>query len=141
MAPVRYIRKRMAPRKDLGRLWRGANIVALIALFLLFMGVGAFAAVYQRFRSDLPSIARLEDWRPSLVTQVYSRDGELIAEFAAERREIVPLERVPRAFIDAVRTESGVAYHTAAQDGGTRSYSFGPKQCGSAKLPAATLTV
>jgi penicillin-binding protein 1A len=92
----------MAPRKDLGRLWRGANVVALIALFLLFMGVGAFAAVYQRVRSDLPSIARLEDWRPSLVTQVYSRDGELIAEFAAERREIVPLDRVPRAFIDAV---------------------------------------
>ena len=92
----------MAPRKDLGRLWRGANVVALIALFLLFMGVGAFAAVYQRVRSDLPSIARLEDWRPSLVTQVYSRDGELIAEFAAERREIVPLDRVPPAFIDAI---------------------------------------
>ena len=92
----------MAPRKDLGRLWRGANVVALIAIFLLFMGVGAFAAVYQRVRSDLPSIARLEDWRPSLVTQVYSRDAELIAEFAAERREIVPLDRVPRAFVDAI---------------------------------------
>lgn len=100
--PARYIRHRMTPRKDLGRLWRGANIVALIAMFLLFMGVGAFAAVYQRVRADLPSIARLEDWRPSLVTQVYSRDGELIAEFAAERREIVPLDRVPRDFIRAI---------------------------------------
>ncbi|MGH7572687.1 MAG: penicillin-binding protein 1A [Gemmatimonadota bacterium] len=92
----------MTPRRDLGRLWRGANIVALIVIFLLFMGVGAFGAIYQRVRADLPSIARLEDWRPSLVTQVYSRDGKLIAEFAAERREIVPLDRVPRPFIRAI---------------------------------------
>ncbi|MGH7551209.1 MAG: penicillin-binding protein 1A [Gemmatimonadota bacterium] len=92
----------MTPRKDLGRLWRSANIVALIAIFVLFMGVGAFAALYQRVRADLPSVARLEDWRPSLVTQVYSRDGKLIAEFAAERREIVPLDQVPPAFIRAI---------------------------------------
>jgi competence protein ComEC len=47
-----------------------------------------------------------------------------------------------RAFIEAVRTEPGVAYHTAVQNGGTRSYTFTEKQCNSgAKLPQVTLPV
>ncbi len=48
-----------------------------------------------------------------------------------------------RAFIEAVRTEPGVAYHTAVQNGGTRNYTFTEKQCGEGggKLPAVTLPV
>lgn len=48
-----------------------------------------------------------------------------------------------RAFIEAVRTEPGVAYHTAVQNGGTRNYTFTEKQCGggAGKLPAVTLPV
>jgi competence protein ComEC len=48
-----------------------------------------------------------------------------------------------RAFIEAVRTEPGVAYHTAVQNGGTRNYTFTEKQCGGdgGKLPAVTLPV
>jgi competence protein ComEC len=47
-----------------------------------------------------------------------------------------------RAFIEAIRTEPGVAYHTAVQNGGTRSYTFTEKQCGSgAKLPQVILPV
>jgi competence protein ComEC len=48
-----------------------------------------------------------------------------------------------RAFIEAVRTEPGVAYHTAVQNGGTRNYPFTEKQCGGdgGKLPAVALPV
>ncbi|HET6618214.1 MAG TPA: transglycosylase domain-containing protein, partial [Gemmatimonadota bacterium] len=84
------------------RFWRGANILALITIFLVCLGVGAFLGVYERFRSELPSIARLEQWQPNLVTKVYAADGELIAEFASERREIIPLDRVPSHFIRAI---------------------------------------
>lgn len=87
------------PRKP---LWRGSNVVALVGLFAAFLGVGLFVGTYESMRAELPSIARLEEWRPSLVTKVYSRDGEVIAEFASERREIVPLDRVPRNFIQAI---------------------------------------
>ncbi|HUP18586.1 MAG TPA: PBP1A family penicillin-binding protein [Gemmatimonadota bacterium] len=91
--------------------WRGSNVLALIALFVVFLGVGLFLGVYERFRAELPSIARLEDWRPSLVTKVYARDGDLIAEFASERREIIPLERVPRHFIAAVLATEDRAFY------------------------------
>ncbi len=99
-------------RHRTARLWRSANILALIVLFSLSMGTGVFLGFYQRMRADLPSIARLEEWSPSLVTKVYSRDGELIAEFASERREIVPLDRVPESFLKAVlATEDRAFYH------------------------------
>jgi penicillin-binding protein 1A len=84
------------------RFWRGANVLALIAMFMVCLGVGAFLGIYERFRAELPSIARLEQWQPNLVTKVYAADGELIAEFASERREIIPLERVPPQFIRAI---------------------------------------
>ena len=97
------------------RLWRGANILVVIVLFGIFIGTGVFVGVYERFRSELPSIARLEEWSPSLVTKVYSADGRLIAEFASERREIVPLDRVPRNFIRAVLATEDRAFY--AHDG------------------------
>ena len=84
------------------RFWRGSNILALVGIFSVCMGVGAFLGVYEKYRADLPSIARLEEWQPSLVTKVFAADGSLIAEFASERREIIPLERVPPQFIRAV---------------------------------------
>jgi competence protein ComEC len=44
-----------------------------------------------------------------------------------------------RAFLTAVRDEPGVTYHTATQEGGTRSYAFAEKRCYGVDLPAATL--
>jgi penicillin-binding protein 1A len=102
---------RSGTRRSPRRLWRGANILALIALFAVFMGTGVYVGVYERIRSELPSIARLEDWSPSLVTQVYSADGQLVAEFASERREIVPLVRVPEEFIRAVLATEDRAFY------------------------------
>ncbi|MFN2383681.1 MAG: penicillin-binding protein 1A [Gemmatimonadota bacterium] len=92
----------MAPSPSTSPLWRGPNLVVLIGVFALCLGVGVFLGLYERLRSELPSIARLEDWAPNLVTKVYATDGSVIAEFASERREIVPLERVPGEFIEAI---------------------------------------
>lgn len=98
-------------RHPSGRLWRATNVLVVVALFAGFMATGVLVGVYEKLRSELPSIARLEDWSPSLVTKVYSVDGGLIAEFASERREIIPLERVPREFIRAVMaTEDRLFY-------------------------------
>lgn len=92
----------MTPRPTLESLWRPANVAALVVLFVACLGAGSFLSVYGHTRANLPSIARLENWQPHLITKVYSRDGVLIAEFASERREVIPLERVPETFIDAI---------------------------------------
>jgi competence protein ComEC len=46
-----------------------------------------------------------------------------------------------RAFLVAVRDEPHVLYHTAAQDGGTRSYPFGASRCYGEELPAEVISV
>ena len=72
----------------------------LLAFGLLFglilsVTVGAGFMIYQRLVADLPQVSDLEHYQPSLVTKVYDRYGELIADFFIEKRILVPLEDIP----------------------------------------------
>jgi penicillin-binding protein 1A len=73
-------------------------------LFLLFFVFGVYDAGYAYLQRDLPSVGRLQQWEPHLTTKLYSSDGKLLAEFASERREIVPLEEVPPVVVKALLT-------------------------------------
>ena len=65
----------------------------------MLLGIaGAGAAGYVAYRglvTDLPDVAALEDYQPSLVTEVYDRHEELIAEFFVEKRRLVHLTEIP----------------------------------------------
>ena len=65
-------------------------------LVLLFAGVGIGAGYFIAAFFDLPQIEKLEDYQPSVISRMYSEDGEIIGEFFRERREIVPLSRIPQ---------------------------------------------
>ncbi len=66
---------------------------------LMLLGIaGAGAAGYVAYRdlaTDLPDVAALEDYQPSLVTEVYDRHEQLIAEFFVEKRRLVHLTEIP----------------------------------------------
>lgn len=51
---------------------------------------------------DLPPIDRIIQYQPKLPLQVLTSDGFDIAQFGSERREYVPLSRIPRQLQDAV---------------------------------------
>lgn len=74
----------------------------LAAAALLVFGTGAVLVYFSR---DLPSLDAIENYSPKLVTQFYSSDDTLFAEFAIERR--TPLaaadmpETIKNAFIAA----------------------------------------
>ena len=53
--------------------------------------IGAFFAVTR----DLPQIRNLETFRPQAVTRIYSADKQLLAELFQEKRDPVPLDRIP----------------------------------------------
>lgn len=75
-----------------------------ITLFLVVVCV-PFLCVYGAylyFSHDLPKISSLDDYRPHLVTEVYSRDGELIGEFFTERRYQVSLSDISPVMIEAI---------------------------------------
>ncbi|UCE84525.1 MAG: PBP1A family penicillin-binding protein [Deltaproteobacteria bacterium] len=54
---------------------------------------------FYRVTRNLPQIASLQDYQPSIVTNVYADDGTPIAEFYIERRIVAPLEEIPQKLI------------------------------------------
>ncbi len=82
----------------------------LFRLFLAFMAlaviVTAFAGlagylIYQHYSKDLPKISSLEDYRPPIITTVYSDDNQKIGEFFKERRIVKPISEIPQNLINA----------------------------------------
>ncbi len=51
---------------------------------------------------DLPPLDRIVHYQPKLPLQVFTADGVEIAQFGTERREYVPLTRMPRLLQQAV---------------------------------------
>ena len=54
------------------------------------------------YNSDLPQVNSLEDYHPSLITEVRADDGQVIGSFALERRIIVTWEEIPQVMKDAI---------------------------------------
>ncbi|MPV58898.1 penicillin-binding protein [Burkholderia sp. HI2761] len=74
------------------RVWR-TLAGALLGLTLACAGIGAWTI--DRIWTQLPSVEHLAVYRPALPLRIFSRDGDLLAEYGVERREFVPLERIP----------------------------------------------
>jgi len=77
---------------------------SLVFVFLLCLAIalGATAGVLFVYNSDLPQVDSLEDYRPSLITEVYADDGQVIGSFALERRIVVTWDQLPQVLKDAV---------------------------------------
>ena len=52
--------------------------------------------------TGLPSLERLLDYQPSLITRVQADNRQVIGQFYVERRILTPLREVPQHLIDAV---------------------------------------
>ena len=78
--------------------------LAFSFLVLCSIGVGAALGLLFVYTSDLPEIRALEDYRPNVVTELYSDDGQSIGTFALQRRILVTYAQIPKILKDAVLT-------------------------------------
>ena len=63
---------------------------------LLFFGIGFFAGIYIIILSrDLPSLERLENFDPDLVTRIYSSDEVVLHELFFQKRVFSELRNIP----------------------------------------------
>ena len=69
--------------------------------FAIISGLIAMVGGYFYLSEDLPKISSLADYRPSVITTVFSDDKRKIAEFYKERRIVIPLHQMPRMLIEA----------------------------------------
>ncbi len=56
--------------------------------------MGIATGVIFAYAGDLPRISALDDYAPSTISRVYGARGEVVGEFAIERREVIPYERI-----------------------------------------------
>ena len=91
----------------------------IFSLITLGIGVGALSvgAIFWVYGRDLPSHESLAQYQPPTISRIYSGEGQLIDEFAKERRLFTPSDEIPdlvkQAFISA---EDKNFYHHAGYD-------------------------
>ncbi|MBA3324671.1 MAG: penicillin-binding protein 1A [Rhodobacteraceae bacterium] len=81
-----------------GFIFSGLAIGSILAL-------GVLAGVFYIYGRDLPDHAQLARYEPPTLSRIYSGEGELMDEFARERRIFTPTDEIPdgikQAFISA----------------------------------------
>ncbi|WP_332775012.1 penicillin-binding protein 1A [Polaromonas sp.] len=77
--------------------WGLGLTLAGLAGILLVVAV-ALSVAYP----NLPDISDLSDYRPKLPMRIYSADNVLIGEFGEERRNLTPIQDIPKVMKDAV---------------------------------------
>jgi penicillin-binding protein 1A len=84
-------------------LWRRRLVRWAAALGAVAFAVGLLVAaiVWAWFSRGLPEIPSLDQYRPPIVTEMVSADGQVAGEFFDERRKVVPFERIPKQLIQA----------------------------------------
>ena len=75
-------------------LIKTAIVIGLFILFLLFSALWYFS-------SGLPDYKKLENYEPPVSSRVYASNGDLIAEYAIEKRLFIPYEAIPKPVINA----------------------------------------
>lgn len=71
------------------------TLFLVLALFGLVAAPAAVLGLFFGYARQLPSVEELKSYSPGLITRVYDINDDLLASFYVERREIVPLEKIP----------------------------------------------
>ena len=78
-------------------LWALGLMAAGLLSILMVVGVAMVIAY-----PNLPDISDLADYKPKLPLRVYTADGQLMGEFGEERRNLTPIQDIPKVMKDAV---------------------------------------
>ena len=73
---------------------RIARRAGIVILFTMAAVLGLASGVFFAYAGDLPRISALDDYAPSTISRVYGAHGEIVGEFAIQRREVIPYEAI-----------------------------------------------
>jgi len=93
------IRIRKAKKPSVGKLLK---VAFLLCIMLFACAVGVWLGAYLAIRQNLPSISMLEEFEPNIITYIYSDEGEVIGEYAIEKRIEIPYEEIPEIVKNAI---------------------------------------
>jgi penicillin-binding protein 1A len=79
-----------------------ARRAIVVLLFLVAAVLGLATGVIFAYAGDLPAISALDDYTPSTISRVYGANGEIVGEFAIERREVITYEGISTKLEQAI---------------------------------------
>ncbi len=83
----------------------------ILAVCCILLGAGSIYGLYKFVEPQLPDVATLRDVRLQIPMQVYSADGELMAQYGEKRRIPVTLAQMPPEMVKAfIATEDSRFY-------------------------------
>ena len=66
-----------------------ARNAGIAALFIVVAMLGVASGVMFAYAGDLPQVSALDNYSPSTITRIYASGGQVIGEFATQRRVVV----------------------------------------------------
>ena len=120
------------------------SAIVSAGLFFLILMLIAITIFFGQISSTLPDYKQLEKYEPAVTTRLFAGDGQLLMEYAAEKRLFVPVNKIPdrvkNAFIAAedkhFYTHGGIDYL-----GIIRAVFNNLKNLGKGKRPAGASTI
>ena len=73
---------------------RVARNAGIVALFMVAAMLGILSGVMFAYAGDLPQVSALDNYTPSTITRIYSGTGQVIGEFATQRRVVVGYDEI-----------------------------------------------
>ena len=84
----------MSFSKTFGYLSKVLISIFFVSIFLLF-------SAFWYFSAGLPDYKKLSNYEPSVLSRVYTGNGELVAEFSIEKRLFIPYDSIPEKVINS----------------------------------------
>ena len=91
---------------------RIARSAGIIILFIITAVLGTASGVLFAYAGDMPKISALDDYAPSTISRVYGSKGEVVGEFAIQRREVIPYEAISPRLRQAILAAEDAEFET-----------------------------
>lgn len=117
---------------------------ASLALFFLIVLIAVITYGVARINITIPDYSQLADYEPPVTTRFFAGDGQVMMEYAAEKRLFVPVEKIPDLVKNAfIAAEDKHFYQHSGLDykGIIRAVLGNLKNMGKGKRPAGASTI
>ncbi|HUQ88892.1 MAG TPA: PBP1A family penicillin-binding protein, partial [Vicinamibacterales bacterium] len=93
---------------------RYARHAGIAALFVAAALLGTMSGVLFAYSDDLPEVSALDSYSPNTITRVLGKNGQLVGEFAVERRVVIRYNDIPQNLRQAILAaeDSGFFEHS-----------------------------
>src|SRR5215470_1412437 len=89
---------------------RIAKNAGIVAMFVIVAMLGILSGVMFAYAGDLPQVSALDNYTPSTITRIYAANGQVIGEFATQRRVVVGYDDINPVLRQAIIATEDAAF-------------------------------